>query len=269
MKLPGVHRHMHEAMATRWELHLVCPDPGIARQAALEAFALADRLESRLSRFRAGSEIAVLSHLPAGAPWRVSDATWDCLELALAVHSETHGAFDITLTPLYDPRRCSGDPVIGMEHIHLDADRRCVILSGAPLYLDLGGIGKGYALDEMISVLASWEIENALLISGYSTILAIGNAPDQQGWPVRAGPPSDPPVHLCNQALSASGFETRGWHIVDPRTRKTVTTPRRRSWVFTSSGALADALSTAILVMNDEEIDRFCGRHPQITVMLS
>ncbi len=269
MKLPGVHRHTHEAMATRWELHLVCPNPRIARQAALEAFALADRIESRLSRFREDSEIAVLSHLPAGAPWHVSTATWDCLELALAVHSETGGAFDITLTPLYDPRRCKGDPVMGMEYIHLDAGRRSVTLSGAPLYLDLGGIGKGYTLDEMIPVLASWEIENALLISGHSTILALGNAPDQEGWPVRAGPPSDSPLNLCNQALSASGFETRGWHIIDPRTRKPVVTPRRRSWVFTGSGALADALSTAILVMSEDEIDRFCVHHPQVTVMLS
>jgi thiamine biosynthesis lipoprotein len=156
-----------------------------------------------------------------------------------------------------------------MELLRLNHADHSITLSAAPVYLDLGAIGKGYALDEIAPVLASWNIDNALLIAGYSSILGIGSAPEHDGWPVRAGCPEDPPLALHNQALSASGFESRGQHIVDPRSRKLVSPDRRRSWVLAGSAALADALSTAILVMSDEEIDHFCARHPEIAVLLS
>ena len=95
---------------------------------------------------------------------------------------------------------------------------------------------------------------------------ALGNYPEAEGWPVNLGP--DTVVALSGQALSASGFEVQGYHVIDPRTGLPAGKDRKRSWVFAESAALADALSTAALVMTTDEIDQFSQRHPEITVML-
>jgi thiamine biosynthesis lipoprotein len=135
------------------------------------------------------------------------------------------------------------------------------------LAIDLGGLGKGFALDEISQLYQEHSISNAFLDSGGSTFLAIGNeSPEAEGWPATIGPYGV--IALKNEALSASGFEVQGQHIVDPRTGAPVETDRQRTWVQTESAALADALSTATLVMSDDEIGEFCEAHPDVSVMM-
>jgi thiamine biosynthesis lipoprotein len=146
----------------------------------------------------------------------------------------------------------------------------------ASLDLDLGGIGKGYALDRAAAVLSDWTVERALVHSGTSTVAAIGSAlgpgSNEQGWPMgvggkwtAAGAPG--PVLLWNRALSGSGTEVKGGHILDPRTGGRAQS-HLSAWVSHPSAAIADALSTAFMVMEQKEVRAYCARHPEVWALV-
>ena len=89
--------------------------------------------------------------------------------------------------------------------------------------------------------------------------------PGHEGWPVRAGGPE--PFLLRDEAVSGSGFQIQGAHIVDPRTAKLVDMRRIIRWSVAPNATLADALSTAFLVMNKKEIAAFVRKYPDVRVI--
>lgn len=239
----------HEAMATTFTVQVVHPDSRYARHAVGAAFAELDLLESQLSRFVEGSDVWRINRLRRGETAVVSLPTFRCLEEALQLQRQTAGAFDITYasTSGSDPARRLGLTPIG-----------CMVQKLAEgVQIDLGGIGKGFALDCMASVLHEWDILSARLSASTSTHLALDAPPNQRGWPVGFGP-APQLVALRREALAASGIGSRGQHIVDPRSHQ----PARhlRAWARAARGARADALSTAFLVMTHSERERYC-RH--------
>ncbi len=140
-----------------------------------------------------------------------------------------------------------------------------------PLDLDLGAIGKGYAVDSAMDVLEDWGITNTLVHAGTSTALAVGPGPDPRsrrpGWPVGISSPFLCPgaprvVRLRDRALSGSGTEVKGAHIIDPRTGLPA---RRRPATFVShpSAAVSDALSTAFFVMRPPKIAAYAASRPE------
>jgi len=130
--------------------------------------------------------------------------------------------------------------------------------------LDLGGIGKGFALDRMAAILADWDVTTSLLAASSSTLLGIGTPAGAEGWPVLVGPEKQPrKVFLKDRALSGSGVSVRGGHIVDPRRGVGVVRPFR-AWAAAPSAAVADGLSTAFMVMSEGEVREFCRRHPTV-----
>ena len=212
--------------------------------AAAAAFARLDELELLLTRFNDTSDVAVIRGLKPGEVAVVARETMEVLTTAATVCAATAGAFDPTVKA-----RNFGALVLDAEHLR-------VSVKEAPVELDFGGIGKGYALDEMAALLHSeqYGLDNWLLDAGTSTILASGGP-----WPlgvggVWKGRTRLPTVlKLSAGALSGSGFEIQGAHIVDPRTG----TPAERwaqSWARASSAAVADALSTAALSLLPDEL---------------
>src|ERR1039458_5382741 len=141
----GARRFAHQAMATEFEIFCVHPSGEYAQQAAWAAFDLLDRLESELSRFIPNSDISRINHLAAGESARVSRWTMDCLEIAREACNQTGGAFDISLGT-------------GLATLQLSRRVSAVRATTGAVRLDLGGIGKGYALDRMAEVLAEWDI---------------------------------------------------------------------------------------------------------------
>ena len=267
-----VHRFAHEAMATEFEILISHEDAAFAEQAADAAFRDIDILETELSRFVPSSDISRLNASSKGERIPIGLAAMDCLLLAQDVSMVTGGAFDITIGPLFKLWRESPDGEVshveleaardscGYQKIELVVDQHAASKFSDEVQLDLGGVGKGYALDQAAALLKEWDIEAALLHSGTSTVLAIGSAPgESKGWPVNAGPAGSDPVWIEDRALSGSGLEVQGAHIIDPRTgRPAVHEEKPLVWSLAPTAALSDALSTAFMVMTHEEITALC-----------
>ncbi len=131
------HRFAHEAMATTFEILVDTDDSDYAGQAVGEAFRELDRLEAKFSRFDESSDVSQINRVDAETPVAVSYDTFACLKLALWISRETNGAFDITA------------PESGFKGIDLAEETLSVTLCRPGLNIDLGSIGKGYALDCM------------------------------------------------------------------------------------------------------------------------
>lgn len=280
-----VHRFAHEAMATGFEVFVAGREQDYAGQAARAAFDEIDRIERLFSRFDPSSEISRIGRLAPGASLRVGLETAEVLGLASFVQSETGGAFDINylgLRPRKGGRRRSGPrPLAALLDVWTDGRGFEVVRlqprggAAAPaLELDLGAIGKGYALDAALGVLRDWDIDNVLLHAGTSTALAAGPGPGAagRGWPVGAGSTagsrSGPGrVLLHNRSLSGSGTEVKGAHIIDPRTGGPAAGPAA-AWASHPSAAASDALSTAFMVMPAAAVAAFCRRHPAVWALV-
>jgi thiamine biosynthesis lipoprotein len=277
MSTPGLHRFTHEAMATRFEVTLVHDDATAAAVAAQEAWDDIDRLEQELSRFISHSDVGRLNGSEAGRVVDIHEAAMDCLAYGKEIWEQTGGAFDVTIGPLYavlrnrdgSPRKVTKAELenararCGYQFLELDPKEFTATPLVTNMFIDLGAIGKGYALDQAAILLReNHGITNALLNAGTSTVLGLGSMPGQDGWLVRAGAPEPFPLH--DEAVSGTGFQVQGAHIVDPRTAKLVDMSRTIRWSVAPNATLADALSTAFMVMTKKEITAFCRQYPEV-----
>ncbi|MEM1107406.1 MAG: FAD:protein FMN transferase [Planctomycetota bacterium] len=244
----------HEAMNTVFSIYVPkTQDPERVEGAAAEAFDKLDTLEGLLSRYRPDSEISMINAMRAGERLLVTPDTHDCLRLAFEIYAETGGLFDVTLGEAIEHRKSQSDglPPISTGQLRLVSSPPAVECVEAGRVVDLGGVGKGYALEKIAEVLRSWEVDSALLCSGPSTVLAIG--PD--AWPVEiSGTQKCLRLTLQEQSLASSGTAVQGAHIVNPDAldnRKAYSA--ERVWVLSRSAARADAYSTVCLLLSNEE----------------
>lgn len=249
MPIPKTHNFTHEAMKTVFQLRLNSDDAALAKNAALNCFERLDAIEAALSRYIPGSDIWQINHLQTGESLFVSEDCYQCLVLAMRVGQATDGRFDVTLGRLIEHRKTAADtarPALEGQLLVDDA-RPQVHCVEHGREIDLGGIGKGYALDVMALLCRDWGIAGGLLSAGASTQLAFGS----EAWEVTLrGDHHQHQVELRNNALSASGTAIQGSHIVTPAGSETQY-PHNRAWVRTTSAAMADALSTAALLTED------------------
>jgi len=283
--IPGMKRFSHEAMATTYEVIVVHEDEQYARQAAAAAFDEVDRLEGELSRFIENSDISGINSLPANQPLQLGLDSFACLQISARINAETNGAFDITIGSLFECwrkedgtlREPSAEELdlarrhTGTNLLQLDEASHTVELLASPLHVDLGGVGKGYAVDRMAELLREWSIDIALISGGYSSVLALDAPPGTEGWPLTLSNPDDHKQILArprlqNRALSGSGVQ-KGRHIIDPRTARPVE-GKRAAWSSAPDAATADALSTAFMIMTQDEIERYCSLHPSALAMI-
>ncbi len=279
-ELRQIYEFAHAAMATRFELHLVHHDRGEAAQAARAVWEDLDALEQEISRYVPHSDISRINGSEAGRVVLVREAAMDIVSFGKAVWAQTGGAFDLTIGPLAEalvwpnglPREASRAELAaararcGSEHLAVDEGEFTVTPGVGGMLLDPGAIGKGYALDQAAHLLREdWGMEDFLLNAGTSTVLGAGRMPEGEGWSVRAGSPE--PFWLRDEALSGTGFEVKGAHVIDPRTARLVDISRVIRWAVAPSGTLADALSTAFMVMSRKEIAQFCAENPSIRAL--
>jgi FAD:protein FMN transferase len=243
----------HEAMATTFEIRISGAGTADAGGAARTAFSVIDRMERLLSRFVESSDISRINALRPGETALVSPETLDCLEQALRFQEMTLGAFD--------PSLGAGGRIL------MDRDALLIGVEDAPVSLDLGAIGKGFALDLAAAELGDWDIGNALLVSGGSSVLALG-AHGGAGWEVSLGGVSPARrLFLRDYALGGSGTAVKGEHILDPRTGARIPAGRR-TWALAATAAAADALSTAWMILSPAEIQATCSANPGTAAIL-
>ena len=219
-----------------------------------------------------------LSHLNRSAHFhteKVPPDLYRVIEEAMQFSRISNGKFDITVAPLVNLWKAalSGDSIpsqseqqqaqacIGYEKVQLTPPDQ-ITLQSSCLQVDLGAIGKGYAVDRAGEVLRSLGIQNAFINAGGSTVVAIGSPQGQTGWLVHLRDPShkiDPYVMLKDESLSTSeqsqpsilGHDSPG-HIIDPATGKPLETDFAVS-VVAPTGTMSDGLSTTLLLLGPKE----------------
>ncbi len=285
------------AMACQFEIFLNAGQHDDDTRWALAALDLVDALEDQLSIFRPHSEISLLNRRASEEAVVVEAGLFSLLELALGVWRETGGAYDVTSAPLSDvwgfKRRAGAIPSaedlqqalsrVGSRHVELDEATQSIHFLIPGLEINLGSIGKGYALDRCSEVLAGSGVENYLLHGGNSSVLARGSyaaRPADGGWLVGLRDPLRPDrrlgqIVLRDAALSTSGSGTqffmhegkRYGHILDPRTGWPAEGVLSAT-VLAPSGAEAEALSTAFYVMGPSGSAAYCQQHPEVRAIM-
>ena len=280
------------AMACRFEITLSGEDEGQvpAARAALDE---AGRIEAALTVFRDTSELVRVNRTAGQAAAVVDEDLFGLLQLCQRLHGETEGAFDITSTPL---SRCWGflkregrlpaveeieaaRARVGMPGVALDADARSVRFARPGMELNLGSIGKGYALGRMGQGLRAQGVAHALLSAGGSSVLALGGR--GAGWCIDVRPRRLEGQRLCRLYLRDGAMGTSGageqyvdvegkryGHVLDPRSGWPAGQTLSAT-VVTAQPALADALSTAFFVGGAELARRYCEAHPETLAVVT
>src|SRR5258708_32142672 len=270
------------AMGTSFDVYVYAPDRERAFELLEAAFDEIERVEQALSNYRSSSELSRINAIAADAPVVTDPEVFALLERAFDYSRQSDGAFDVTVGKLMkawgffrgaghypsNEELARAREETGWQRVKLDPRARSAFFLTRGIELDLGGIGKGYALDCVARVLRDAGVPRPLINSGSSSIYAIGAPPGKAGWPVRVFDPLDrtrilSTILLKDQSLSTSGsyekfFQLNGrtyCHIMDPRSGRPVEGVLQTS-VITPEATDSDALSTAVFVMGPERSAR-------------
>jgi thiamine biosynthesis lipoprotein len=284
-----VHRR---AMACRFEITLDLAD-GAFVAAATAALDEIDWLEDELSVFRGTSTISEINRRAAREPVAVPRFLIDLLDACQQLHRQTDGAFDITTTPL---SRCWGflqregqlpDPDaikaarmrVGFDAVNIARGEASVGFDRPGIELNLGAIGKGYALDRAGAVLRASGVTHTLLSAGSSSLVALGGRGD--GWRVDLVSPLVPDHPIAGLWLRDAAVGTSGageqfvivdghryGHVIDPRTGWPAAGVVSAS-VVAADAARADALSTAFLIGGIDLATRYCAQHDDVFALVT
>jgi FAD:protein FMN transferase len=279
----------HFAMGSVFEIVTYRTDPAQASQAMDLAFQEIDRLEQVMSIYKHASELSRLNRAAHRQAQTVTPDLYQVIQESLHYSELSEGEFDVTAGPLAERWKAVGrgeqvpSPAeekrlrcgVGYRQVELIPPNR-IRFHSSRLAVDLGAIGKGYAVDRAAAVLRSCGIECALMNSGGSTYFAIGNPPGQSGWLVHL---CDPSAHVCPHVLlnensvstsqqtppSLLGMPSFG-HIIDAVAGEPLKSATAVS-VVAESATASDALSTAFLLMGPAKAQDLVKRLPNVAAV--
>ncbi len=265
-------------MGSYFEVRIPARTPGGLALANASLDLLGD-LEQQLTIYREDSEVSRLNASAHLGPIEVEPGLFGLLNKAVELSLETSGAYDVASGALTEawgffkgPKRVPDAETLadarsrsGSRHLRLDPQRRTLAFDRPGIVINLGSIGKGYALDKVAELVQGhWWPTSALIHGGRSSLYALGSPPDRFGgrWEISLRNPFDPEhplgtVRLRNRGLGTSGsafqhFEVDGrryGHIIDPRTGIPPAGGPLSVTVLAPTAAEADALSTALTLL--------------------
>lgn len=270
-------REVHYAMGTLLDIALFTKDQEEGKKVLRRCFQEARRLEALFSAYDEESGLSRLNRQAGLGPVEVEEDLFTILSVSLDLSQRTGGAFDPTIGPLLDlwqraveqgrsPERSALQKtlsLVGVSRIRLLPGRR-VTLCEKGMRLDLGGIGKGYAVDQIIDGLKKEGIRKAFINFGLSSLSALGSPPGAEAWPILIRDFHDGGfagrLDLKNLALSASGTFGRSLdiggkrygHLIDPRSGFPLDRPAI-GIALAPTATEAEALSSALLVLGPKE----------------
>ena len=246
--MKSMHR-TRPAMGTLFEVLLLGDDEEHLTAVADAILDEVQRVERLLSRFDPRSEISRINRLAASEMVMVDHEVAALLSSCFEAREWTGGCFDITATSQTPAcRRAAAE-------IDFDRQRRAIRFRSTGIQLDLGGVGKGYALDRAAELLAEYGAENALIHGGTSSVLARGHDGTGAPWRIALRQSSEcrEVIELGNEALSCSAINAQG-DIIDPRSGEALNGEEGCA-VIAHSATEAEILSTAVLCLGQERAE--------------
>jgi thiamine biosynthesis lipoprotein len=270
-------RDARPVMGTWAELQLCADGPRTLRADADAAFATLERLEALLSTWRPQSEISELNRQAGKLPVHVSPETFAVLQDAQQASARSHGLFDITfaslglwhfdeeLTPVVPPAALVKERLarVDYRHVLLDASAQTAFIDRVETRVDLGGIGKGFAVDAAVAVLRARGLRDFVIQAG-GDLYCAGHR-GQRPWTIGVRDPRDASggffatLPVTDAAFSTSGDDERFFivdgrryhHIIDPRTGFPATASRSAT-ILAPSATLAEELSKPVFILGPE-----------------
>lgn len=277
------------AMATRFYALLPGLEDAVGDELFQKIKGEVNRVESRLSRFIKESEISKINQQAFQLGVKTDEEIFDILKACTYGWELTNGAFDITLRPLMEywkhPENYSEEDFqklsdsVGMQYMELDDENQTVHFKNETMSLDLGGFGKGYALEKVKQILESSSAKSAFISFGESSVLAMGEHPAGGDWKIGINNYKNPgnSVHefeLSNGSVSTSsnfflnddGELQNHRHVINPKTGH-IHEEFTAVSVAAESPVLAEILSTACLILPDEKIHNLVKKYEDIEVI--
>lgn len=277
------------AMGTMFNIVVYHGSSAHAARAIEAAFAEVTRLDGLMSNFNPESDLSALVRQARLGPVQVVPSLYEIIERSTAVSRLTGGKFDVTIAPLLRVFKEANADGRQPDAAEISAARQCVgyaaiethppdriRFTSSCLDIDLGGIGKGYAVERALFVLKSAGIEDAVVNAGGSSIGAIGAQPGHSGWPVHVGGDTPPgrTIELRNMSIATSRqasampgdevFSSR--QILDPH----LGTPAQSGTtvsIVAADATLADALSTTLVMLTIAEGRALLARVPGVSAL--
>jgi len=279
------------AMGTRFHALLPGMEEIRAEQIFYRIKMEVERIEGKISRFLPDSDLSKINRLAAREAVRLDGEMTDILSACQTCWNLTDGAFDMTLRPLMeywkeDQKNKAEVPDskklmenVGFDHLVFNESNRTITFDNDLVELDLGGFGKGYALEKVKDLLSETSVEQAFISFGESSILAVGNHPAGDKWRIGMNNYAEPgnSVHefrVNNGSVSTSsnfylddtGKLQNHRHVIDPKTGKPHE-PFTSVSVSVESPVLAEMMSTAFLVSSDDKIKEVMNHYDNMEVI--
>ena len=287
-------KYEEPGMGTLLQIQVWSQNPERDAQLMKQALASMADIEKTMSEWLPDSEVSQLNHHAGEHALTISTDLYRVLKTGKEISKKSHGAFAMTWAALRGVWDFSTPVIPNPKHIHsrlplIDDQsielREWVFTPGNPrarlkqkgMQLGLGGIAKGYALDQAMTILRTGGIKNALVFAGgdIRTITETGFKP----WRIAIeNPRQTPPLGILeiNQgAVATSGdYEKyfikdgkRYHHIIDPRTGFPAT-HNRSVTVLTNAGINADAWATALFIMTPNEAMKLIKNEPNLEAII-
>jgi thiamine biosynthesis lipoprotein len=238
------------------------------------------RLEALMTTWRPDSELSRVNAAAGKSPVAVGQETFDVVKEAIHASELSEGTFDITFESLHGLWKFDQDldphpptdaqikaklPFVGYHHIHLDPAARTIYLDNAGTKISLGGIAKGYAVDQAAKVLRDAGLTSFYVQAG-GDLYAAGKKPDGSDWSAGIRDPRGPEgmyfaiLPVSDHAFSTAGDYERSYiidgkryhHIIDPRTGKPATASRSVT-IYAPTALLADEIDDAVFILGPEK----------------